>query len=86
MTRHYQVLTASAKMPGNCWGTYRRVALVEVASPAVVVKMISPRAKGVIRIVQTWERRNVGSSSRCAYQVAYRAALDLMAALNRSAA
>lgn len=63
----YLVKTAAACMPSTCWGTYRRVALIEVEDGVEDVAMISERAKGVVRVVKTWERRNVGKTDRCAY-------------------
>lgn len=77
----YIVQTASAKMPGSCWGTYRHVAVMEV-EPGTVPAMISTRARGVRRIVQTWERRNVGTTDRCAYQRAGAEAYRLADQLN----
>jgi hypothetical protein len=40
--------------------------------------MISERAKGVIRVVQTWENLNVGKTDKCAYSRALRVA-EMMA-------
>lgn len=65
---HYIVQTAAACMPNSCWGTYRRVALLEVKDGVESVAMISSRARGVVRVVQTWERLNVGKTERCAYE------------------
>lgn len=70
----YIVQTASAKMPSSCRGTYARVAVIEVDAGVKRVSMISPRAKGVVRIVATWERRSVGKTKNCAFQRALRAA------------
>jgi hypothetical protein len=62
------VMTASAKMPSRCWGRYGRVAVVETDLPAgEAPKMIGTHARGVVRIVDTWERRNMGSSNRNAF-------------------
>ena len=77
------VMTASARMPSSCWGHYRRVAVIEMDDDWLAVQrmrdviegrrprrgpaMISERARGVVRIVATWERRHVGSTERCAY-------------------
>jgi hypothetical protein len=63
----YIVKTAAANMPNSCWGTYRRVAVLEVEDGVEDVAMISERARGCIRIVETWERLNVGITDRCAY-------------------
>jgi len=77
----YIVRTAAACMPSSCWGRYRRVAVLEVAAGAQP-RMISARARGVVEVVQTWEKLNVGTSERCAYAVALRAAKELAAELN----
>ena len=74
----YIVMTASAKMPSSCKGQYRRVAVVE-AEPGVVPAMISERAKGLVRIVQTWEACSVGKTERSAFARA-KAEADAMAA------
>jgi len=61
----YLVMTSSAGAPKG-WGRYKRVALVEVL-PGAVPRMISERATGVVKIVRTWERLNVGTSGKCAF-------------------
>ena len=76
------VMTASAKMPSSSRGIYRRVAVVEtdgVTEP----KMISQRARGCVRIVETWERCHVGKTERSAYARALKAATALAADLNQ---
>lgn len=80
---HFIVQTKSACMPQNCWGKYRRVAVLEVPEDVWEVPMISNRAKDVIRVVRTWERLNVGTTDRCAYQQALHDAENLCEALNR---
>lgn len=85
MTR-YIVMTACAKMPSSCKGTYRRVAVVETDLPGdEIPKMISDRARGVVRIVETWEARNVGKTRRGAYQKALAAAYGLAVSLENKA-
>lgn len=79
---HFIVQTAAANMPTSCWGTYRRVAVLEVDRPLKEVSMISERAKGCVRVVETWERLNVGTTDRCAYAKALAAAEALAAELN----
>jgi len=79
----YIVQTAAAQMPQSCKGSYRRIAVIEVKKGLKRVSMISDRAKGVIRIAETWERLNVGTSPRCAYQKALAEAEALCAKLNR---
>lgn len=78
----FVVKSSAARMPQSCWGTYRRVAVLEVVADALGPRMISERARGVVAVVRTWERRSVGSTARCAYQVALREAAELAAELN----
>ena len=44
--------------------------------------MISRRARGVVRVVATWERCNVGKTDRCAFSKARAEARALAAQLN----
>jgi len=81
----FVVKSSAARMPPNCWGTYRRVAVLEVVTDAPGPRMISERARGVVTVVRTWERRSVGTTARCAYQVAMRDAAELAAKLNEGA-
>jgi hypothetical protein len=79
----YIVMTACAKMPTKCWGKYRRVAVVEVeAGFPGRPYCISEHARGVVSVVWTWEKCNVGISDRCAYGRALRAATEMAARLN----
>jgi hypothetical protein len=81
---HYIVQTAAACMPSSCkYGPYRRVAVIEVEDGVQRVAMISPRARGAVRVVKTWERLYAGSTDRCAYSVALATASALAADLNR---
>jgi hypothetical protein len=77
----FVVITAAACMPNSCWGTYRRVAVLEVVR-GVTPKMISARARGVVRVICTWERRNVGKTDRCAYSRAVAEAVEMVDELN----
>ncbi len=77
----YIVKDSAARMPGSCWGRYRHVAVMEV-DPDTWPAMISARARGVRRIVQTWERCNVGLTDRCAFKRAMVEASRLAAQLN----
>lgn len=78
----YIVKTAAACMPSSCWGTYRRVAVLECEAWQTAPSMISNRARGVVRVVQTWERLNVGLTDRCAYRQALIEAEHLCVQLN----
>lgn len=77
----YVVLSSAAHKPTKCWGSYRRVAVLEVV-PGAQPKMISERARGVVSIVQTWEMCSVGTTHRCAYRRAMAAAQELADRLN----
>lgn len=78
----YLIMSAAARMPSSCWGTYRRIAVVELA-PGFEgrPKMISTRARGIVRVVQSWERLNCGKTDRDAYGYAMREAVALVATL-----
>jgi hypothetical protein len=62
----YIVTESAAHMPSSCWGRYRRIAVLEVEDHVTHVKMISLRARGVIRVVRTWEKRADGLTERSA--------------------
>ena len=81
MNTEFIVMTACAKMPSSCRGSYRRVAVVEVEK-GVVPAMISDRAKGLVRIVDTWEGCNVGKTAKSAYAIAMAEAKALVAKLS----
>ena len=83
--REYLVWASTAKMPSKCWGSYLRVALLEVLPGTTHVRMISPRAEGVLRVVETWERCRTGTTDRCASARARAAAEDLAARLRHDA-
>jgi hypothetical protein len=83
MNTEFIVMTASEKMPSSCWGKYGRVAVVEVEEGLDdTPKMISERAKGVVRIVENWRRLNVGKTDKCAFRLAEEEAYELCAKLN----
>lgn len=81
MQTEFIVRDASAKMPTSCKGRYRRVAVMEVER-GTIPRMISIRAKGVVRVVETWERLNVGRTDRCAFSRAMAEARALADSLN----
>ena len=97
MATEFIVMERTASMPRSCWGTYRRIVVVEVLQ-GNVPKMISPRARGMVRIIRTWDRcsltRRRGyataeaaakAGSQCAAAVAWRSATALADALTRAA-
>lgn len=77
------VKTAAACMPASCWGRYRRVAVLEVER-GIWPTMISDRARGVVRVVQTWERLNCGKTERDAYSRAMAEAEAMTKELNHT--
>jgi len=82
------VMDARASMPSSCFGgtNYRRIAVVELDEAYAEFNdrpaMISERALGVVRLVETWERLHVGKTARGAFQVAMLEAIELCAELN----
>ncbi len=89
MQTKYIVMSSVAKMPLSCWG---RLAVVEVAlnnGEPVIPKMISTHARGVVKVVKTWERLNFGKTfyqanrlRKCAYEKALDEANELAKQLN----
>lgn len=82
-TPRFIVVERAARMPSSCWGRYVRIGVVEV-EPGFEgePKMLSDRARGVKRVVETWERLNVGKTERCAAARARREAEALADQLN----
>ena len=80
----YAVKVSAAKMPTSCWGKYIRVGVLEVEDDTTEISMISERARGVLRVVRTWERRHQGKTDRCAASVAITEAQELADELNAS--
>lgn len=84
----YIVMESAAQVRGKMreFGVYRRIAVVEVNDVYALVdarpKMISPRAKGVVRIVQEWSPMHKGKTERSEYYVALKAAEEMAAELN----
>lgn len=81
---YYLVMTSSAQVKGKArmYGRYRNVAVVEVMTNFDRPKMISERARGVVRIVRHWGSCSVGTTKRCQYEVALAEANELCAQLN----
>lgn len=79
----YIIMDKQAYMPASAKSSsYRKVAVVEVeddfdGEPA----MISNRARGVIRIVDIWDRVYKGKTSKCAYARALHEAEELLETL-----
>ena len=64
----FRIQTAAACMPGSCWGRYGKIAVIEVeAGYEQSIRMISDRARGVVRVVRIWDRLHKGTTQRCAY-------------------
>jgi hypothetical protein len=79
----YIVMTSSAAMPTSVKAHYRNVAVVETDG-AGIPKMISPRARHLVRIVRSWERLHYGRNPKggTAYERARREAEALAVELN----
>ena len=83
--RRWIVQASSASMPRSCRGRYARVGLVELElgmHHLEAVSGISARAAGVHRVVETWERLNVGKTDQCAYSIALVQAREMADAHN----
>jgi Ni2+-binding GTPase involved in maturation of urease and hydrogenase len=79
------VMQAAAKMPSKVKARYMRVAVVETDLPdGQTPKMISERAKGVLRIVETWERCHAGNAVNSAFARALTEAQAVADKLNSS--
>jgi hypothetical protein len=76
------VMTAATRMPGSCKGRYRKVAIVEVER-GVQPKMISERARGVVRIVELHDKLHAEGGSGTAYARALAQAQATCAQMNR---
>jgi hypothetical protein len=78
----FVVKSSAACMPSSCWGRYRRVAVLEVRPDVTTVAMISARARGVVKVVATWEKLHCGKTDRDAFSGALRAAQEMADRLN----
>lgn len=77
MVRGNFAIISSADTSPSGFGEYRRIGLVELdKSVDKIPTMITQRARGCSRVIETWERLNVGKTNRCAYQRALADALD----------
>lgn len=80
----FVVVDKKACMPMSCWGAnrYRKIAVVETDGTCYPA-MISERARGVLRVVQVWDRVHDGKTDRSAAARARREAAALAAELAR---
>lgn len=96
MPTHYIAIEKGAQMPMSCWGQYRRVGVVEVSTnhDETDIPMLSERCRNVVRIVETWEDRNLTrkystaaeaatDGSKCAAALAWAEAESVAEALNQ---
>ena len=67
---HYVIKISTAQTSAKCKSLYRRIAVMEMEDGAQPPKMISDRASGCVRIVRTWEKLYVGTTDKCAFEVA----------------
>lgn len=77
----YIVKTSSAQMPASVRSPYRHVAVMLVTDPSIVPRMISCRARNVIRIHAVWRRQHAKGADS-AYVRALRAAEEMADRLN----
>ena len=62
-------MSACARMPASCRGQYRRAALVIVDTDVCAIpKMISERARGVVRLIDSTGGLHVGRTEKGAWQ------------------
>ncbi len=80
----YIIQTATAKMPGSCWGRYGKIAILRVENGVKRVSMISKRAKGCLEVVCVWDRLHIGRTDRCAFSRAMRDAEEMLAEIKRT--
>ena len=82
MDTEFIVKVSFAKMPATCWGRYQHIAVMEVEK-GTQPKMISEKAKGVIRIVKVWRNQFLGKTSNCAARLVLKEANALAIKLNK---
>ena len=79
----FVVMTAAAYMPSSLkFGKYGKVAVVETDG-VTMPKQIHPGHRACRRIVEVWDRLNIGHTERCAFQRALAEARALAEKLNR---
>ena len=76
------MIKISTDTPRGGYGSYHKIGLVEVEPGTTHVSMISERAKGVIRVVETWPGLYRGKTDACAFSVALEEARLLCDKLN----
>lgn len=81
---HFIIKTSRDRVPGLRYGIadYYRIGVLEMEEGTTVAKMISPRARGVVRVVETWDALYRGKTDRCAYARAMKEAQSLCDRLN----
>lgn len=80
----YKIMVRRAKMPGSCYGpqNYHKIGVVELGPEwDGTAREISDRTKGVVRVVETWDRLYKGKTEKCAFGRALAEAEALIAQL-----
>ena len=77
------LLKVSTDTPRGGFGNYAKIGLLEVEPGTTHVAMISQRATGVIRVVETWPGLFRGKTDACAFSVALEEAKILCDRLNK---
>ena len=80
-TETHAVISSADSIPGN-WGSYRRIGLVELDGSGITPCMISARAKGCKRVIQTWDRLNDGKTESCRFQKTLAHVLELLSEMS----
>jgi hypothetical protein len=82
----YVVMTSTAKMPASVRAPYRRVAVVQLtpdyAAANRLPKMISERARGVVRVIDFGKFPAAGSTPRSGLVSALQRAEEMARGLN----
>ncbi|MCX6783356.1 MAG: hypothetical protein NTZ20_05240 [Candidatus Levybacteria bacterium] len=80
----YSIMTSSAKVSGKArLGTYRNIAVIEWDG-LTYPKMISKRARGMLRIIHHFGSQSVGITERCQYKKTLLDAGRMIESLNDS--
>ncbi len=80
-TETHAVISSADSIPGD-WGSYRRIGLVELDGSGKTPCMISARARGCKRVIQTWDRLNNGKTENCKFQKTLAYALELLSEMS----
>lgn len=85
MASEYIIMVRRSRMPSSCFGgcSYYKIGLLEVVKGARP-KMISKRAKGVVRVIRVWDRLFRGKTTNCVFSKTHKEACDLRDELEKN--